>query len=166
MRLKAAIAPERYRELCLTSVTTHDLPPTTGYLAGDHIALRARLGLLETGEEAERDRNERERDAVLELAYERGLLSRDTPLSDPKVVDALYAVIAHTPSVLLSVALVDAVGERRIQNQPGTSADQYPNWCIPLANADGEVVLVEDLVSSVRFRQLVNTLNEYGVPGA
>ncbi|MCK8614550.1 4-alpha-glucanotransferase [Gordonia sp. C13] len=163
---QAAIAPERYRELCLTSVTTHDLPPTSGYLAGDHIALRARLGLLETGEEAERERNERERDAVLELAYERGLLSRDTPLSEPEVVDALYAVIAHTPSVLLSVALVDAVGERRIQNQPGTSAEQYPNWCIPLANADGEVVLVEDLVSSVRFRQLVDVLNENGVPGA
>ncbi len=57
-------------------------------------------------------------------------------------------------------------GERRIQNQPGTSAEQYPNWCIPLANADGEVVLVEDLVSSVRFRRLVNVLNECGVPGS
>ncbi|MCR5979628.1 4-alpha-glucanotransferase [Gordonia jinghuaiqii] len=162
----AAIPPEDYRELCLTSVTTHDLPPTVGYLAGDHIALRSRLGLLESGEAAERARDARERDAVLELAYERGLLSRDTPLTDPKVVDALYAVIARSPSVLLSVALVDAVGERRIQNQPGTDSTQYPNWCIPLADADGEVVLVEDLVSSSRFRQLVATLNSAGVPDA
>ena len=37
---------ERWRELCLASVTTHDLPPTAGYLAGEHVALRERLGLL------------------------------------------------------------------------------------------------------------------------
>ncbi|WP_238422611.1 4-alpha-glucanotransferase [Gordonia sp. 'Campus'] len=162
----AAVPPEEYRELCLTSVTTHDLPPTVGYLAGDHIALRSRLGLLASGEDAERARDARERDAVLELAYERGLLARDTPLTDPKVVNALYALIARSPSVLLSVALVDAVGERRIQNQPGTDSSQYPNWCIPLANADGDVVLVEDLVSSERFRRLVSVLNESGVPGS
>ena len=58
------VPPEEYRQLCLTSVTTHDLPPTVGYLAGDHIELRSRLGLLETGEAAERARDERDRDAV------------------------------------------------------------------------------------------------------
>ena len=31
---------EAYRELCLATVTTHDLPPTAGYLAGEHIDLR------------------------------------------------------------------------------------------------------------------------------
>ena len=41
------LAAERWRELCLASVTTHDLPPTAGYLAGDHVRLRDRLGLLE-----------------------------------------------------------------------------------------------------------------------
>ena len=33
---------EAYRELCLATVTTHDLPPTAGYLAGEHIDLRER----------------------------------------------------------------------------------------------------------------------------
>ena len=37
---------ERWREYCLSSVTTHDLPPTAGYLAGDHVRLRESLGLL------------------------------------------------------------------------------------------------------------------------
>ena len=37
---------ERWREYCLSSVTTHDLPPTAGYLAGDHVRLREALGLL------------------------------------------------------------------------------------------------------------------------
>ena len=37
---------ERWREYCLSSVTTHDLPPTAGYLAGEHVRLREELGLL------------------------------------------------------------------------------------------------------------------------
>ena len=37
---------ERWRASCLASVTTHDLPPTAGYLAGDHVRLRDSLGLL------------------------------------------------------------------------------------------------------------------------
>ena len=31
---------------CVASVTVHDLPPTAGYVAGEHIALRESLGLL------------------------------------------------------------------------------------------------------------------------
>ena len=38
------LPPEQWRELCLATVTTHDLPPTAGYLAGEHIELRDRLG--------------------------------------------------------------------------------------------------------------------------
>ena len=33
---------QRWREYCLSSVTTHDLPPTAGYLAGEHVRLRDR----------------------------------------------------------------------------------------------------------------------------
>src|SRR4029450_11298883 len=40
------LPPQDWRELCLATVTTHDLPPTAGYLSGDHVALRDRLGLL------------------------------------------------------------------------------------------------------------------------
>ena len=45
-RRQAPLAPERWREFCLASVTTHDLPPTAAYLAGDHVRLRDRLGVL------------------------------------------------------------------------------------------------------------------------
>src|SRR4029078_12123410 len=41
----APLRPEWWREYCLASVTTHDLPPTAGYLAGDHIDIRERLPL-------------------------------------------------------------------------------------------------------------------------
>ena len=39
-RRRRRCAAERWREYCLASVTTHDLPPTAGYLAGDHVRLR------------------------------------------------------------------------------------------------------------------------------
>ena len=41
------LAAEHWREWCLASVTTHDLPPTAGYLAGDQVRLQHQLGLLE-----------------------------------------------------------------------------------------------------------------------
>ena len=40
------LAAEHWRDLCLSSVTTHDLPPTPGYLEGAHVRLRHELGLL------------------------------------------------------------------------------------------------------------------------
>src|SRR5699024_8927627 len=36
--------PETWRELCLATVTTHDLPPAAGYLLEEHVTLRERLG--------------------------------------------------------------------------------------------------------------------------
>lgn len=47
------IPPGDYREACLTSVTTHDLPPTASYLRGDHIRLREELGVLTRSPEEE-----------------------------------------------------------------------------------------------------------------
>ncbi|KZF02029.1 4-alpha-glucanotransferase [Rhodococcus sp. EPR-157] len=152
------IPPENYRELCLTSVTTHDLPPTVGYLRGEHIALRSRLGLLERDVEAETAQDAAGREAVLDLARTRGLLSADA--SEKETVEALYRLIARSPSNLLGVALVDAVGENRIQNQPGTDETQYQNWRIPLADHKGRAVWVDDLVDHPRMVSLVAALNE------
>ena len=57
---------------------------------------------------------------------------------------ALYGFLTRTPAVLIGVSLADAAGERRPQNMPGT-VDEYPNWRIPLDDADGKPVLLEDL---------------------
>lgn len=154
----APVPPEEYRALCLTSVNTHDLPPTAGYLAGEHIRLRAELGLLEKDEATERADDARDREAILQLARDRGLLAIDA--DEEQTVDAVYALIARSPSILLSVALTDAVGERRIQNQPGTDETQYSNWSIPLADGAGKVVNVEDLIDNGRFVRLVRSLTQ------
>ena len=151
------IPTEQYRVRCLTSVNTHDLPPTAGFLAGDHVTLRESLGLLARPVEEERAADAAERDAVLKLVREHGLLPSTHPPSVQESVEALYAYTAMSPSLLLGVALVDAVGERRTQNQPGTLTE-YPNWQIPLAGPSGEPVLIDDLAGDPRFVSLVDAL--------
>jgi 4-alpha-glucanotransferase len=138
---------ERWRELCLASVTTHDLPPTAGYLAGEHVRLRDRLGLLTRPLEEEIAVDEAERESWLEELRARGLLSLDG--DETEQVRALHEYLTLTPSRLRCVALTDAVGDRRTQNQPGTT-DEYPNWRVPLSGPDGRPMLLEDVIASQR----------------
>ncbi len=156
--------PESYRRSCLTSVTTHDLPPTAGYLAGEHVDLRDSLGLLNRPVEEERTLDQAAQESVLSLVRSRvpAASQHDDGAGtsgEQRTIEALHAFIAQTPSVLLGVALTDVVGERRTQNQPGT-ADEYPNWRIPLAGPDGEAILLEDLAANERFDSLVRALRE------
>jgi 4-alpha-glucanotransferase len=144
---------ERWRALCLASVTTHDLPPTAGYLAGEHIRIRADLGLLTRPVEEERRFDEADRESWLALLVERGWLAAGAEHDVPAVTLALHRALAATPSRLLGVALTDVVGDVRAMNQPGTS-DEYPNWQLPLADGDGAPVLLDDLVGSPRAAEL------------
>ncbi|BDZ40742.1 hypothetical protein GCM10025865_00410 [Paraoerskovia sediminicola] len=152
------LAPERYRRLALTTVTTHDLPPTAGYLAGEHVDLRDRLGLLERDVETERRAARTERAEMVRTLSNRGLVG-DSP-SERELVEAMHRFIKQTPSVLLGVALADAVGERRAQNQPGTD-QEYPNWRVPLADAGGNVVMLDELFDSARLRSLLAAMREH-----
>ncbi|MBW0012785.1 4-alpha-glucanotransferase [Mycobacterium sp.] len=139
---------ERWREYCLSSVTTHDLPPTAGYLAGDHVRLREALGLLTRPVEDELASDRAELAAWIAELRRVGLL--DDGQEDPEqVVRALYRYLGRTPSRLLGVALPDVVGDRRTQNQPGTT-DEYPNWRVPLTGSDGRPVTLEDLFADRR----------------
>ncbi|MEM6106766.1 4-alpha-glucanotransferase [Mycobacterium sp. 050272] len=149
---------ERWREYCLSSVTTHDLPPTAGYLAGDHVRLRESLGLLTrpVSEELESDRAELA--AWMAELRRVGLLGEHDPDADPEqIVLALYRYLGRTPSRLLGVALTDAVGDRRTQNQPGTT-DEYPNWRVPLTGPDGKPVMLEDVFTSRRVATLADAV--------
>ncbi|BBY20607.1 hypothetical protein MSTO_08120 [Mycobacterium stomatepiae] len=151
---------ERWREYCLSSVTTHDLPPTAGYLAGDHVRLRESLGLLTrpVAEELESDRAELA--AWMSELRRVGLLGEHDPDRDPdpeQIVLALYRYLGRTPSRLLGVALTDAVGDRRTQNQPGTT-DEYPNWRVPLTGPDGRPVTLEDVFTNRRAAALAEAV--------
>ncbi len=146
------LPPQAWRELCLATVNTHDLPPTAGYLAQEHVALRERLGLLTQPVDDERAADAEQQAAVLDGLRRLGILGEHAD-DEESVVEALHVFLTRTPSRLAGVQLADAVGERRTQNQPGTS-DEYPNWRVPLADGDGRSVSVEDLVDHERVRAL------------
>ena len=161
---------ERWRELCLATVTTHDLPPTAGYLEGEHVEIRAELGLLERAAAEERAEDEAQRRAWIERLADVGLLDReiaDDVVTVPapgsvsprrahfaarvdrhvdELVEALHGYVSRTPARLVGVYLPDAVGDRRPVNQPGT-IDEYPNWRVPMTDAKGRPVLLDDLIA-------------------
>lgn len=155
---------ERWREYCLASVTTHDLPPTAGYLAGDHVRLRESLGLLTrpVADELESDRAELA--AWLAELRRVGLLA-DGDDDPEQVIVALYRYLGRTPSRLLAVALTDAVGDRRTQNQPGTT-DEYPNWRVPLTGPGGRQLMLEDVFTDRRAGVLAEAVRAAIAPAA
>ena len=147
---------ERWREYCLSTVTTHDLPPTAGYLAGDHVRLRESLGLLTRPVEEELESDRSELAGWMAELRRVGLLEEGE--DDPEVVIlALYRYLGRTPSRLLGVALTDAVGDRRTQNQPGTT-DEYPNWRVPLTGPDGTAIMLEDVFTDPRAATLAEAV--------
>jgi 4-alpha-glucanotransferase len=148
--------PETWRELCLATVTTHDLPPTAGYLAGEHVRLRDSLGLLTRTVEEELAVSERERETFLAVLRDRGMLAEGA--SEEETVAALHELLTRSPSRLLGVMVSDLVGDRRTQNQPGTHRE-YPNWRVPLSGPDGQPLLLEDLPASARARDLAARLS-------
>ena len=154
---------EDYRTLCMASVNTHDLPPTAGYLAGDHVTLRHELGLLERPLAEELAADAAGREEVLDVLRAEGLLPPGPVEDVEETVIALHRHLARTPSMLLGVSLVDCVGERRIQNQPGTD-EEYPNWRIPLADPRGRPVGLDEIATDPRTARLLAAVRE-GIAG-
>jgi 4-alpha-glucanotransferase len=150
------LRPEFWREYCLASVTTHDLPPTAGYLAGDHIRLRHSLGLLTRPLAEELAADAAHRDAWLAELHRRGALPPDA--DEEQTIAALHRYLTWTPARLIGVALTDAVGDRRTQNQPGT-VNEYPNWRVPLAGPQGQPMPLEDVLRSERAARLAAVLS-------
>ncbi|OJZ74224.1 4-alpha-glucanotransferase [Mycobacterium paraffinicum] len=167
----APLRAERWREYCLSSVTTHDLPPTAGYLAGDHVRLRESLGLLTRPAEDELAADRAELAAWLAELRRVGLLDDADDAAaaddddDESIILALYRYLGRTPSRLVGVALTDAVGDRRTQNQPGTT-DEYPNWRVPLTGPDGRPMLLEDVFTDVRTATLAEAVRTAIAPTA
>jgi 4-alpha-glucanotransferase len=149
------LEPEEWRELCLATVTTHDLPPTAGYLEGVHIDLRHRLGLLERSLEEELADDQRSRDEVVGDLRRRGLLREGAGVFEQ--VEALHGFLTRTPAKLIGVSVSDLAGDKRIINQPGTD-EEYPNWRVPLAGPDGSRVLLEELFTWRSARRLARAV--------
>ncbi|WP_327404033.1 4-alpha-glucanotransferase [Streptomyces sp. NBC_01288] len=156
------LAPESWRADCLATATTHDLPPTAARLTGEHVELRDRLGLLTRPVEEERIESATDVGEWLALLSRLGLYEHATgggrPASEEEAeIHAVHRFLLRTPARMIGVWLPDTVGDRRPQNLPGTW-DQYPNWRLPIADAEGRPVTLEELAASPRLHALVDVL--------
>ncbi len=150
--------PNGWRTECLASVTVHDLPPTAQYLAGSHIKLWETLGLLTGPIEEALSSQASEVQAWVDFLRSEGLLSPVETPTPTQITIAMHRLMSRAPSRLLCLSLVDGVGDLRTQNQPGTD-QEYPNWRVPLTDAEGRPVLIEDLGESELLRTLVRSLS-------
>ena len=144
------VAPDTFALTSLATVAHASGTPTAGLLAGEHVELRQRLGLSRDAD-AERRAARAERDAIQTVLTERGLLGGDP--SEREFVEALHRYVASAPSMLMSVTMADGVGERRPAGVPA-ARDLYPSWRLPLVDASGEQVTVENFVQNPRVRSL------------
>ncbi|MBT1177439.1 4-alpha-glucanotransferase [Bifidobacterium callimiconis] len=149
--------PQDWRPLTLASVTTHDIPPTAGYLTYEHVKLRSQLHLLTGSEEEFMADAKREHDALLSMLADGGFIKRgwlnNEAEHEQDLIEGMHRALCASPSKLLCATITDGVGEKRTQNQPGTN-NEYPNWRIPLADGNGRVVSVENLFSNERVQSL------------
>ncbi|MFJ6432394.1 4-alpha-glucanotransferase [Streptomyces sp. NPDC091416] len=150
------LAPEEWREDCLATATTHDLPSTAARLTGDHVTLRHRLGLLARPLEEERTEDGTDTAEWLGLLSRLGLLPEGGD-DEEAAVRAVHRFLLRTPARMAGVWLPDTIGDRRPQNLPGTW-DQYPNWRLPIADAEGRPVTLEELAASPRLHRLMEVL--------
>ncbi|MDD2858479.1 MAG: 4-alpha-glucanotransferase [Candidatus Nanopelagicales bacterium] len=143
--------PQDWRREVLASVTVHDLPPTAGFLRDEHVRIRHELNLLARPVEEEQEASRQEREEWARILRESGWLAPDADLATDAGLDAmalaLHRALGASPCRLLGVALPDVVGDRRAQNQPGTD-QEYPNWRVPMTDASGTPVLLEDLYAN------------------
>jgi len=138
------VPPKKWSKLALASISTHDLPTVPGFLAGEHVRVRAELGVLGRPLEEELAQAQADRAALLALLEAEGLADEDPML-------ALHMLLARTPCRLLMASPYDVLGEVRQPNLPGTF-HEYPNWRIPLP------VPLEDLIRDERMLAVARIL--------
>ena len=130
----------------MATVGTHDVPPVAGFVTGDQVTVRARLGLLNRPEEAERGEAERmlarwQAALVGRGPARRPARSRTRPSSPWRCT----ATWRRTPAVLLGVSLADAVGDAPDAEHPRHQR-RVPELADPaLRRRTAGPVLLEDL---------------------
>jgi 4-alpha-glucanotransferase len=148
------LRPPHWRRDCMATVGTHDVPTISGFVSGDQVTVRAQLGLLKDPD-GERKASELMLSAWRDLLVAEGLLQPRLRASADEFTVAMYGFLARTPAMLIGISLADAVGDRRMQNVPGTS-EEYPNWRVPLCDWEGKAVLLEDLPDFRLLRAVVS----------
>jgi 4-alpha-glucanotransferase len=156
------LSPEKYPEMALCAVTTHDLPTIYGYWAGRDIEVRKQMGKYCDESLWRQQVNDRERDKglILTALKSQGIMPDfpSDPVSIPEMTPelclAIYRYLALTPCKLLLVSLDDIIGTLNQQNMPGT-VDTYPNW------VQKTPMTLDEIISDKRFTDLSVTLRRH-----
>lgn len=121
------LPPERYPELALAVVSSHDLPTLRAWWDVSDLELKAKLKLFPTADDRHTARRERKRD----IDQLRQALRREGLIGDRAGADALFsaahAYLGRTPCMLATVQLDDITDETEPVNVPTTS-DERGNW--------------------------------------
>jgi 4-alpha-glucanotransferase len=145
----AYLPAARYPRNALATVSTHDLPTAAGFLVGEQVRVRARLGQLAGPVEQEREHADKDRAQLLALLRDEGLITADS--TNEEIVVAMHEFLARTPCRLVTASLYDVLGVLDQPNLPGTT-DEYPNWRMPLAAG------LEEIVADPRVRRIAEVL--------
>lgn len=153
-------APSSWAPESLATVNTHDLSTAVGHLTNQRVPLYRSLGLLDDEQAVGEARQaELERDQLVRFLVEHGLCGVDATVQEQVV--AMHALLASSPCQLVLASLGDAVFDLRQPNVPGTSDEQHPNWCLPIATTvDGAPtpILLDDLKCHDGVRRVVAAL--------
>jgi 4-alpha-glucanotransferase len=161
------IPPDKYPDMALCAITTHDLPTIYGYWAGQDLKVKKQLGMYPDNNFWQEQVNERERDKqrILSALKSQGIIPDDCQAEEkmtPELGLAIYQYLALTPCKLLLVSLDDIIGTLNQQNMPGT-VDEHPNWMQKI------LLTYEEMISDKRFTALStmlrNTIANIVTPG-
>ena len=140
--------PATYPRKALAAATTHDLPTVAGLWSGEDLTIQRSIGL---------NPDEAAHDAVRSRAARMSGVGVDA--TEKAAVQAIYQMLAKTPSALVVATLEDALEVRARPNYPGT-VDEWPNWSLPLPR------LLEELVEEEGTHALAATLARRSQPPA
>jgi 4-alpha-glucanotransferase len=124
-----------YPQQALVASTTHDLPTLAGFWTYRDIEARRAAGLAdEHGYRQQKEDRTREKQRMLTLLHEQGLVPADYPRDAVQIPEldgilhnAVIGFLAQVPSMILLLNQEDLTKETEQQNLPGSTA-QYPNW--------------------------------------
>jgi 4-alpha-glucanotransferase len=156
------LSPEKYPEMALCAVTTHDLPTLSGYWTGRDIEVRRETGKHPDNEQCLQQTRERDKSLILAALKSEGVLPDEYPFDTamssemtPELCVAIYEYLARTPCRLMLVSLDDIIGSLNQQNLPGT-IDSHPNWI------QKTTLTLEDILEDNRFCELSRMLSREG----
>lgn len=134
--------PRNYPARALAAVTTHDLPTVAGLWTGSDLRDQEAAG---TAPDPAGNRALRE--------HLRQVAGLDEDAGVEAAVLGAYAALAEAPSAVLMATLEDLLLVPTRPNLPGTTAEHWPSWSMPLPAP------VEAIVREPRARRLAEVLH-------